>query len=110
MVTEITGKGEAIGYAGYQFMNSHGYTADSWENASDIETATEAFCWCFERPSEKYAHVEEQNQLVHLLVQMVMDIHKYIWLHLENNIRNINNMKDHTRIHHICHMAILLGQ
>lgn len=62
MVTEITGKGEAIGYAGYQFMNSHGYTADSWENASDIETATEAFCWCFERPSEKYAHVEDRKK------------------------------------------------
>ena len=62
LVTEITGEGKAVGYATYQFMNAHGYSADDWENASDIKTATEAFCWCFERPNAEKAHVAEREQ------------------------------------------------
>jgi len=62
LVTEITGEGKAVGYASYQFMNAHGYSADDWENASDIKTATEAFCWCFERPNADLAHVADREK------------------------------------------------
>ena len=50
LLGEITPGGGADGYATYQLMNNHGYTADDWINASTPEAAAEAFCWIFERP------------------------------------------------------------
>lgn len=46
----------------YQLMNNkkQGYTVDQWLNATDITTAASAFCWTFERPSVKYAHLDRR--------------------------------------------------
>lgn len=46
----------------YQLMNNkkQGYTVDQWLNATDITTAASAFCWTFERPSAKYAHLDRR--------------------------------------------------
>ena len=57
LLAEMNPKGGANGYAKYQFTKSSSrydgkvYSKDSFKNAKDIETATRAFCFCFERPS-----------------------------------------------------------
>ena len=60
--TELTGDGAAKGYATYQIMNKKGFTKEDFENATSPEAAAEAFCWIFERPSEKYAHVDRRKE------------------------------------------------
>ena len=50
LLGELTPGGGANGYATYNLMTNHGYTANDWENASTPETAAEIFCWIFERP------------------------------------------------------------
>ena len=60
LITEITGKGKAQGYASYQFMkkiyNGVTYPSDAVKNvendSSKIEYATKAFAATFERPLE----------------------------------------------------------
>lgn len=51
LVGELTPGGGADGYASYQLMAYNGYVPDQWVNATDIATATTAFCWTFERPA-----------------------------------------------------------
>lgn len=63
LMHEITGNGEASGYATYQLMNTtytgKSYSCDEWINASDsdsldedkLKRLTEVFCFTFERPS-----------------------------------------------------------
>ena len=52
LVTEIKGSGPASGYATAQMNHTHdGYSKSDWENATDIETATTAFCAIYENPS-----------------------------------------------------------
>lgn len=52
LLGELSYSGGADGYATYQLGgSSHGYTADSWQNATSVDEATEAFCWIFENPS-----------------------------------------------------------
>lgn len=50
LLGEITPGGGANGYATYNLMANHGYTANDWKNASTPEQAAEIFCWIFERP------------------------------------------------------------
>ena len=50
LLGEITPGGGANGYASYNLMSNHGYTANDWKNASTPEEAAEIFCWIFERP------------------------------------------------------------
>ena len=50
LLGELTPGGGANGYATYNLMTNHGYTANDWKNASTPETAAEIFCWIFERP------------------------------------------------------------
>ena len=49
LLAELTPGGN--GYAEYQLMNNHGYTTESWANASTPEEAASAFMWTFERPA-----------------------------------------------------------
>ena len=51
LITEIEGTGLASGYATPQMQYKYkGYTKNDWKNAQDIDTATTAFCYVFERP------------------------------------------------------------
>lgn len=50
LVGELTVGGGADGKASYQLMSNHGYSPDQWINANNVEEATRAFCWTFERP------------------------------------------------------------
>lgn len=50
LLGELTPGGGADGYASYQLMTYGGYSPDDWINANDVDTATTAFCWSFERP------------------------------------------------------------
>ena len=53
LITEIEGTGLASGYATPQMQSKYkGYTKNDWKNAQDIETATTAFCYVFERPGK----------------------------------------------------------
>lgn len=62
LLTELTGTGDAVGYATYQLMTTTNdrygriWRASEWENAGDIETATKAFCYTFERPDAQAAN------------------------------------------------------
>ena len=51
LITEISGSGPANGYASYNFMAAHGYSANSWKNSTSIEDATKSFARTFERPT-----------------------------------------------------------
>lgn len=57
LLTELTGSGDAVGYASYQLMTTTNsrygriWYKYEWEEAEDIETATKAFCYTFERPA-----------------------------------------------------------
>lgn len=51
LVAELTQGGGADGYASYQLMSNNGYSPNQWINASNVEDATKAFCWTFERPN-----------------------------------------------------------
>lgn len=50
LIAELTPGGGANGYASYQLVTYHGYSASDWANASTPEDAAIAFCWSFERP------------------------------------------------------------
>ena len=57
LIAELTPGGGANGYASYQFNKSSTrydgktYTRNTFDTTKDIEVATRAFCFCFERPS-----------------------------------------------------------
>ena len=61
LVGELTKGGGADGFASYQLMTttkvygSSLATSKSWKNAENIEDATRAFCYTFERPGANYA-------------------------------------------------------
>ena len=55
LLTELTGEGDARGYAYFGFMDNAGYSFDLWKNATSVEEATRAFCYSFERPGSEYA-------------------------------------------------------
>lgn len=50
LLGELTPGGGANGYANYALVTYNGYSPNDWKTAQDIETATKAFCWSFERP------------------------------------------------------------
>lgn len=56
----------AKGYASYSFSKSStsydgkSYPADAFEKATDIETATKAFCYCWERPAAWAARISSR--------------------------------------------------
>ena len=50
LITEVTGSGEAVGYADYVLTARKGFTVSDWKDASTPEAAAEAFCWIFENP------------------------------------------------------------
>ena len=50
LLAELTPGGGADGHANYQFSGFESYKTQ-WENATNIEDATTAFCAGFERPS-----------------------------------------------------------
>lgn len=62
LLTELTGTGDAVGYATNQLMTTtdgrYGriWNASEWENAGDLETATKAFCYTFEKPNAEFAN------------------------------------------------------
>lgn len=66
LIAEMTPGGGANGYAKYQFMQSSSsydgksYPADAFRTATDVETATRAFCFCFERPNANYSHIDRR--------------------------------------------------
>lgn len=73
LLTEITGTGEAVGYANKQFMTTT-YAGTTWQKTAweeaegtttdeKIEYATKAFCYTFERPKEKDA-IESMSQRI----------------------------------------------
>ena len=51
LLGELGCAGNADGYASYQLSPYKGYTVDDWQNATSPETAAEAFCWIFEKPT-----------------------------------------------------------
>lgn len=61
LLAELTGTGDATEYASYQLMTTTNdrygriWYHDEWENANDIENATKAFCYTFERPGTSAA-------------------------------------------------------
>lgn len=66
---ELTIGGGADGYAKYQFMNKKSYygselaCADAWINATNVEDATRAFCYSFERPNKKDLEGKIKNRI-----------------------------------------------
>lgn len=62
LIAEMTPGGGCNGYAAYEFMTQtkagQTWAADSFQKATDLDTATRAFCWTFERPSERYAMID----------------------------------------------------
>lgn len=50
LLGELTPGGGADGYASYALVTYKGYSPDDWKNAQNVEEATKAFCWSFERP------------------------------------------------------------
>ena len=76
LIGEITPGGGADGYATYQLMNNHGYTADDWINASTSEAAAEAFCWIFERPG--VVRMDRRTQAARDYYEQLKDLEKPI--------------------------------
>lgn len=64
LLAELNPNGGCNGYASYQLMTKtyEGKTwpKDTFNTATDIETLTKAFCYCWERPNEKYAHMDRR--------------------------------------------------
>lgn len=57
---ELTGGNSSIG-AENQWIPTKGYTYDEFiNNQYSIEDATNAFCWCWERPNESLAHIDRR--------------------------------------------------
>ncbi len=67
LITEVTGKGEAKGYASKAFISNslYGryYTENDWKNANSVEDATRAFCATFERPGAAYFNSSMQKRV-----------------------------------------------
>ena len=59
---ECTPGGGCDGHASYSFMSTNyegrSWPADTFNSTNDIETATKAFCYCWERPNAIYAHTD----------------------------------------------------
>lgn len=61
LLGEMTPGGGANGHADYQFTRYNGYSPEDFKNAKTPEDAAIAFCWTFERPNSKYAHVSRRQ-------------------------------------------------
>lgn len=57
LLGELQEGGGADGYATYNLIPTHGYTASDWKNAKTPEDAAVAFCWTFERPGDAEANI-----------------------------------------------------
>lgn len=66
---ELTLGGGADGFAKYQLLNTISYygesiaSPDGWKNASDVATATKAFCYSFERPKKSDAQASMATRI-----------------------------------------------
>ncbi|UWG06247.1 MAG: tail lysozyme [Bacteriophage sp.] len=59
--SELTGENREETGAHLQWIPAKGYTYDKFiNNQYSIEEGTKAFCWCFERPNEDYAHIDRR--------------------------------------------------
>ena len=64
LLAELDPNGGCDGYATYQLMTKT-YENKTWDKntfntATDIITLTKAFCYCWERPKEQYAHMDRR--------------------------------------------------
>lgn len=64
LLAELDPNGGCDGYATYQLMTKT-YENKTWDKntfntATDITTLTKAFCYCWERPKEQYAHMDRR--------------------------------------------------
>lgn len=73
LIAEMSPNGGCNGYATYQFMSTtyegRKWSADSFQNATDVTTATKAFCYCFERPNAKYARIDTRIEAANKYLQ-----------------------------------------
>lgn len=59
--SELTGENLDVTGADKQWINAKGYTYTSFiNNQYSIDEATQAFCWCWERPNEDLAHIDRR--------------------------------------------------
>lgn len=64
--SELTGENREETGAHLQWIPTKGYTYDKFiNNQYSIEEGTKAFCWCFERPNEDYAHIDRRVNSAH---------------------------------------------
>ena len=64
LLAELDPNGGCDGYATYQLMTTT-YEGQKWDKntfntSNDITTLTKAFCYCWERPNEQYAHMDRR--------------------------------------------------
>lgn len=62
LVAEITGQGDAVGFATRRLSGGKGenyHTYDEWENATTVEDAAVAYCWFYETPSTSSTRTPE---------------------------------------------------
>jgi hypothetical protein len=62
--SELTGENLSVTGANYQWINKTGYlNHDDFMNGNgSINDLTSAFCFCWERPNEQYAHLDVRQQ------------------------------------------------
>lgn len=62
LLAELNPNGGCNGYATYQLMTTNyegkSWNKDTFNTATDLETLTKAFCYCWERPNASYAHID----------------------------------------------------
>lgn len=62
LLAELNPNGGCNGYATYQLMTTNyegkSWNKDTFNTATDLETLTKAFCYCWERPNARYAHID----------------------------------------------------
>ena len=62
LLAELNPNGGCNGYATYQLMTTNyegkSWNKDTFNTATDLETLTKAFCYCWERPNAQYAHID----------------------------------------------------
>lgn len=62
LIAELTGKGDAAGYATRRTRGGAGenyHTYDDWANATTVDDAAVAYCWFFETPSTSKTRTPE---------------------------------------------------
>ena len=112
LYSEITGIGEASSYCTKQYINRKGYLtlSEFLSGKFTIEQMTESFCFCWERPNVKYAHLDRRIESAKAYYKEAteMDVSSYVSKLIHKGYKIDFNLWKNENVIHLSNVPALL--